>query len=183
MGLLAACLFIFGIIHINPAIPSWKAHAVSTFGKAYGAVYGVLSLVLLAACLWAYRQVEPFQLYAPPDIGIYAKFAILFIGFIFLGIFAFRGSWRNSIKYPMAIGISILALGHLLSNGSNRSTLLFGGLAIIAIVHAALRRSALPSVEREGHNLLSLFGGLALFGLAVQLHTVFAGVPVFQLLK
>jgi hypothetical protein len=27
MVLLAAILFLFGVIHINPAMPKWKAHA------------------------------------------------------------------------------------------------------------------------------------------------------------
>jgi uncharacterized membrane protein len=183
MVLLAALIFVFGIIHLNPAMPAWKAHAQQTFGKAYGPVYGILSLALFAVVIWAFRQVDPVPLYTPPSFGLYANFTLSLVGFIFIGIFLFRGSWRNSVKYPMAIGISFWALGHLFANGDQRTVLLFAGLAAAAIFHAILKSgsSFQSSVERQGHNLLSVLGGIALYGLATQLHMVIAGVPVVTL--
>jgi uncharacterized membrane protein len=183
MLLLAALIFLFGIIHINPAIPAWKAHAVQTFGKAYGAVYGVMSLLLLGALLWAFRVAEPHELYTPPAWGWHANFALTLLGFVFIGIFLFRGSWRNSLKYPMAIGVSLWALGHILANGQSRTVLLFAGLAAFAVLHAVLksRQPLVPSDERQGHNLLSVLGGIVLYGIAAQLHHVIAGVGLVTL--
>jgi uncharacterized membrane protein len=183
MILLFGFLFLFGVIHLNPAVPAWKAHAVQTFGRAYGALYGILSLALLFAVMWAFHRVGAAPLYAAPDWGRHGNFALSLIGFLFIGIFLFRGSWRNRVKYPMAIGISLWALGHLLANGDQRSTLLFVGLAGFSVLHAVLKSRVpfAPTVERDGHNLLSLLGGVALYGLAAQLHVVFAGVPVITL--
>ena len=184
MVLLAALIFVFGILHLNPAIPGWKAHAVKTFGKAYGAVYGILNLVLLFAVFWAFHRVAPITIYDPPDWGRHANFAFSLLGFLFMGIFLFRGSWRNRLKYPMAIGICFWALGHLFANGDDRTTLLFAGLAAFGVLHALIKpRNGpfAPTVEREGHNLLSLMAGLALYGLAAQLHVVIAGVPLVTL--
>jgi uncharacterized membrane protein len=177
MTLLAALVFVFGIIHINPAMPAWKAHAVQTFGKAYGPVYGLVSLVVLAAVIWAYRHAEPGFVYAPPAWGRYANFALTLIGFLFVGIFLCRGSWRNLIRYPF------WAVGHLLANGDLRSFILFGGLASAAFLHAMFKSSAgfQPSAERQGHNLLSMLGGVALYALAAQLHHVIAGVGLVNL--
>jgi uncharacterized membrane protein len=184
MILLAFFVFVFAIVHLNPAIPSWKAHAVQTFGKAYGPAYGIISLFLLVACLWAFRQAEVVTLYDPPSWGRLANFALSLIGFLFIGIFLFRGSWRNLIKVPMATGIGLWALGHLLANGDTRTVMLFGGLAGVAILQGVLKLQGsgfTPSEERAGHNLLSLLGGLALYGLAAQLHSVIAGVPLIVL--
>lgn len=184
MTLLAALIFIFGILHLNPAIPQWKAHAVKTFGKAYGAIYGILSLVLLFAIFWAFHRVAPTTVYEPPGWGRHANFVVTLLAFMFLGIFLFRGSWRNQLKYPMALAISIWSLGHLLANGDDRTTLLFAGLAGFGLLHAVLKARSgpfAPTVEREGHNLLSLMAGLALYGLAAQLHVVIAGVPLVTL--
>ena len=111
MVLLAALIFVFGILHLNAAIPNWKAHAVKTFGKAHGAVYGISNLVLLFAVFWAFHRVAPTTLYDPPDWGRHANFAFSLLGFLFIGIFLFRGSWRNRLKYPMAIGISLVGAG------------------------------------------------------------------------
>jgi uncharacterized membrane protein len=184
MQILAACIFLFGIVHLNTAIPQWRDHAKQTFGKAYGPAYGILSLLLLVACLWAFRNADVQPLYEPPAWGRHANFGLSLIGFILLGIFLFRGSWRNNLKYPMALGVGIWAFGHLLANGDIRTTLLFGGLAVFAILHAVLKSqsgSYVPSEVRKGHNLLSVLGGVALYGLAVQLHMQIAGVPVITL--
>jgi uncharacterized membrane protein len=184
MLLLSALLFLFAVIHINPAMPKWKAHAQQTFGKAYGPIYGVISLLLLVAILWAFRSASVDQLYEPPSWGRHANFAFSLIGFICLGVFLFRGSWRNTLKFPMAIGIGFWAFGHLLANGDQRTTLLFGGLAAISALFAFLKNQNLPFVaseERQGHNLISALGGIALYGIAAQSHLVFAGVPVVTL--
>jgi uncharacterized membrane protein len=184
MILLAALLFLFAIIHINPALPAWKGHAVKTFGKAYGPIYGISSLLLLAGILWAFRQAPIDNLYDPPTWGRHANFAFTLIGFLCIGIFLFRGSWRNTLKYPMAIGIGFWAFGHLLANGDHRTTLLFGGVAGSAALFAFLKIQGVGFVAsevRKGHNLLSMLGGLALYGIATQLHTVIAGVPVVTL--
>jgi uncharacterized membrane protein len=184
MTLLALCVFLFGIVHLNPAIPPWRAHARQSFGKAYGAVYGILSLLLLFACLWAFRAAEVQSLYEPPAWGHHANFGFTLAGFILLGIFLFRGSWRNRLKYPMAMAVGFWAFGHLLANGDSRTTLLFGGLAVFALLHALLKSRAdafVPSEVRNGHNLLSVLAGVALYGLAAQLHMVIAGVPIVTL--
>jgi uncharacterized membrane protein len=184
MTLLASLLFLFGIIHINPAMPAWKAHAVKTFGKAYGPIYGILTLLLFAAAIWAFRQAEPGYIYEAPSWGRYANFGMTLLGFLCIGIFAFRGSWRNKLKYPMAIGVSLWAVGHLMANGDQRSFLFFGGLGFIAILFAVLKNDNVPFVPsevREGHNPMSLLGGVALYGIAAQLHYAVAGVPLVTL--
>ncbi len=182
--MLAALLVVFGVVHINPAIPSWKVHAVQTFGKAYGPIYGVLTLLLFVAVIWAFRQAEPGFIYEPPTWGRIANFGLTLLGFICIGIFVFRGSWRNKLKYPMAIGIVFWATGHFAANGEQRSVLLFGGLAAIAILFAVLKNHYglfAPSEERQGHNVVSVLGGVALYGIAAQLHHVVAGVPLVTL--
>jgi uncharacterized membrane protein len=184
MTLLATLLFLFGVIHINPAMPKWKAHAVQTFGKAYGPIYGIMMLLLFAAVIWAFRQAEPGYIYEAPSWGYYANFGFTLLGFMCLGIFLFRGSWRNTLKYPMAIGIGLWAFGHLLANGDQRTTVLFGGLAAIAALFAYLKHANemfAPSEVRQGHNLISILGGIALYGIAAQLHYVIAGVPLVTL--
>lgn len=184
MTLLAISLLAFGLVHLIPALPSVKAQAVSTLGKTYGPVYGIASLVLVVAVFWAFRQASPETLYDPPNWGRHANFLFTLIGFIFIGIFLFRGSWRNTIKYPMAIGVSFWAFGHLLANGDQRTTLLFAGLAFFGLLHAYLKSRNgpfVPSEVRQGHNLMSVLGGIVLYGLAAQLHVVIAGVPLVTL--
>lgn len=184
MTLLLSILLLFGLLQLLPAIPAWKTQAVQKLGKAYGPVYGVATLVLFASLIWAFRQANAEPLYDPPAWGRHANFAITLLGFLCIGIFAFRGSWRNSLKYPMSIGVSLWAFGHLLANGDQRSVALFGGLIVIMAVYTMLKHRNTPfvnAVVRQGHNPLSLLGGVALYGIAAQLHYAIAGVALVAL--
>jgi uncharacterized membrane protein len=184
MTLLVFFLLAFTAAHVVPAIPMAKAAAQGLLGKAYGAVYGLSSLVLLAACIWAMRQAEPGFVYDPPVWGRHANFLFTLIAFIFIGIFLARGSWRNTVRCPMAIAVVFWAVGHLLANGEARSVVFIAGLAAAALLHAflALRLTQRPPTdEREGHNFLSVLFGVALYALMSQLHGVLIGVHVIDL--
>ncbi len=177
-------VLLFGLLHLVPVLPAVKVNAVRRLGKSYGPAYGIASLMLLIFALWSFRQAEVSLLYEVPTWGRYANFALSLLGFIGLGIFLFRGSWRTVLRFPMGLGVVFWATGHLLANGDVKSTILFGGLAFFAILHVLLALRQKPAVAevRRGHNLMSVLAGVALYGIAAQLHQVIAGVPLVQLL-
>jgi uncharacterized membrane protein len=184
LSLLIVFIALFGAVHLVPALPGLKSKAQQSLGKAYGPVYGIATLAALGLTLWAYRQATPTAIYTPPPWGYYANFGFSLVGFVFIGIFLFRGSWRNTLKYPMAYGVGFWALGHLFARGDDRSLILFLGLALFGGLHAALKsRQGLyvPSEERQGHNTLSIMAGVVLYGIAAQVHYVIAGVHVVTL--
>jgi uncharacterized membrane protein len=184
MVLLAALIIAFGVVHIAPGVPAVKASLRAVLGRAYGPVYGVASLLLLVLALWALRTSDRPDAYFPPNWGRHANFLLSLIGFVFLGIFIFRGSWRNVIGYPMTLAVVFWSSGHLLANGDWGSVVFFGGLLLAAVIQAALlmQTGGPVAIEtRQGHNLLSVLGGIALYGIVVQLHGVIAGVPVISL--
>ncbi len=184
MTLLVLSLLAFAAVHLIPAVPRAKLAAQMQLGRAYGPVYGFASLILLILCVWAFRRAEPGFVYDPPSWGRHANLLLTFIAFLFVGVFLARGSWRNAVKYPMAIATGFWALGHLLANGDARSVVFFTTLACTGFVHAFLvsRFYDRPAGDvRGGHNLLSILFGLALYGLMTQLHHVLIGVPVIDL--
>ena len=184
MTLLVLLLIAFTVAHIVPAIPRAKAAVQRRLGKSYGAIYGLTSLVLLVLCIWAMRHAEPGFFYDPPVWGRHANFLFTLVAFIFIGIFIGRGSWRNAVRYPMAIAVCFWATGHLLANGEATRVVFIIGLAAAALLHAFLASRLTqrePSVERGGHNLFSVLMGVALYGLMAQLHGVIIGVPVIDL--
>lgn len=184
MIILVLLLAGFAAVHVIPAIPRAKAAAQQSLGKGYGAAYGLASLVLLGLCVWAFRQADPGFVYDPPVWGRHANFLLSLVAFLFIGIFLARGSWRNRVRYPMAIAVVFWAAGHLLANGEARSVIFVAGLAGAALLHAFLASrltERMPSEERGGHNLLSILFGLALYGVMAQLHGVLIGMPVINL--
>jgi hypothetical protein len=120
------------------------------------------------------------------SFSFFSHFILSFAGFLFLGIYLCRGSWRNVLRQPLMLGLALIAAGHVVGSHGMIGTisyialvLLFAGLFIRRFCAADFT----PSEVRGGHNAFSLLAGAALFGLTVQLHGVLFGVPVFQLVK
>lgn len=184
MTFLILLTVLFGLVHALPGHAGWKAALQAKLGKAYGPMYGIMSLVLLASMIWAYRQSEPGFSYGLPLWGWWANWVLSLLGFVCLGIFLFRGSWRNSLRFPMALGVGLWGAGHLLANGDAKSLVFFGGLVAAAVMHVVLVRntsSFVPGPVRDGHNLLSVLFGIALYGITTQLHYAVTGMELIRL--
>ncbi len=184
MILLVLAILAFAVVHAIPAIPRAKSAAIEKLGRGYGPAYGIASLLLLIACIAAFRLAPSHVLYVEPAWGRYANFALTLVAFILAGIFLFRGSWRNHIRYPMALATAFWVAGHLLANGDTRSLVLFGGLGLAAALHTFLfsrLNQWRPADVRAGHNLISVLAGGGLYGVMSQLHGALIGVAVFNL--
>ena len=185
MILLAFGVLLTALMHLVAAVPALKARVKAvTGGKAYGPVFGIASLLGIAVIVLGWRAAPFVPVYDPPAWGWLANFILTLIAFVFLGIFIFRGSWRQTLRFPMAYAAVFWSVGHLLGNGDLASLILFGGFLAYALAHLAigLANGVRPSPEvRAGHNLLSVLIGIALYGIMAQLHGALIGVPLVQL--
>ncbi|MFN4143318.1 NnrU family protein [Aestuariivirga sp.] len=185
MILLAFGVFLTALLHLVAAVPSLKARVKAATGeRAYGPVFGLASLAGIAVIVLGWRASDFVFIYDPPEWGRHANFLLTLIAFICLGIFIFRGRLRQRLRFPMAYAAIFWASGHLLANGDLASLILFGGFFAYALAHLVIgtANGVKPSPEvREGHDLISVVIGIALYGVMAQLHGVLIGVPVFQL--
>ncbi len=188
MIVLALGVLFTALLHLVAAIPSLKTRLKAAIGeKAYGPVFGIASLIGIAIIVigWRMTRADAFiDVYQPPEWGRHVNYLLTLIGFICLGIFIFRGRLRQVMRFPMAIGAMFWATGHLFANGDLASVILFGGFLAYAIAHIVIASAngVRPSTEvRQGHDLLSILAGMALYGIMTQLHAALIGVPVFQL--
>ncbi|MEI8179204.1 NnrU family protein [Aestuariivirga sp.] len=185
MLLLAFGVLLTAALHLVAAVPSLKARIRARVGeRAYGPLFGVASIIGIAIIVLGWRSSDFVSVYEPPAWGRHANYLLTLIAFVFMGIFLFRGSWRQKVRFPMAFAAIFWAVGHLLANGDLASIILFGGFLVYAILHIIIGtlNGVRPSpVVREGHDLLSVLGGIALYGVMTQLHMALIGVPVFQL--
>ncbi|WP_421694438.1 NnrU family protein [Aestuariivirga sp.] len=185
MILLAFGVILTAALHLIAAVPSLKGRLKAVVGeRAYGPVFGIASLIGIAIIVLGWRSAAFVPVYDPPTWGKHANFLLTLIAFIFLGIFLFRGSLRQRIRFPMGFAVIFWSIGHLLANGDLASLILFGGFLIYAVLHILIgtANGVRPSPEvRSGHDLLSILAGIALYGVMAQLHGALIGVPVFQL--
>ena len=184
MILLALGVVLFAACHLTLAVPSLRESWRARLGKFYGPGLGLLSLLPLVLIVLGWRMAPLSPVYDAPAWGRIATFVLVFLGFLCLGISCFRGSWRQRLRFPLAMGVAFWAVGHLCSNGDAASLVLFGGMLIYALSHLALgvANGVRPSPEiRQGHDVISLITGAALYGVVAQLHPLFTGVPVVTL--
>ncbi len=184
MILLALGVILFAACHLTLAIPEANEAVRRGFGKLYGPGFGLVSLVPLVLIVLGWRMAPFDPLYEAPSWGRIATFALVLLAFLCLGIFLFRGSLRQKLRFPLAWGVVFWSLGHLCSNGDWASVILFGGMLIYALAHLGLgsANGIRPSpVIRQGHDVISIIMGVALYGVFAQLHPLLTGVPVVTL--
>jgi uncharacterized membrane protein len=184
MALLAVAVAAFAALHLVPAIPPLKGWLADRLGAGYGFVFGGGSTIALVLIVLGWRWSAFIPVYEPSPGARPLTFALTFIAALGLGIFLFRGQLRQRLRFPLALATIAWALGHLLSNGDLASLILFGGLGVYGLAHLAcgMAYGLRPSAEvRQGHDLLSILAGIALFGVMTQLHGTLIGVPVVSL--
>jgi uncharacterized membrane protein len=187
MIFLALGIILFFVLHSLSAIPRLKAMLKLRYGrKAYGTAFGIASLLALAVLVLGWRSSESVAVYDSTTLGWYASLVLNFVGFLCLGIFLFRGNFRQVLRFSFDLAMIFWAAGHLFANGDLASVILFGGLLLGSIAHilVAISNGVRPSPEvRAGHDGLSLIFGAALYGIMTQLHPALIGVPIFVLTR
>ncbi len=184
MIVLALGVVLFAACHLTLAVPRADHALRRRLGQSYRAVFGVLSLLPLILIILGWRMAPFSPIYEPPSWGRIATYILVLLAFLCLGIFLFRGSWRQQLRFPLALGVAFWSLGHLFANGDQASLILFGGMLVYAVAHLALgvMNDIRPApVIRAGHDVISLIVGFALYGVFAQLHPLFTGVPVVTL--
>jgi uncharacterized membrane protein len=182
--LLALSVALFALVHLIPAFPALKARVKTALGKAYGPAFGIASVLSLVLIVLAWQGADRSPVYEPPQWGFRANLILSFVAFLLVGIFAFRGRLRQVLRLPLAMAVIMWSTGHLLANGDVASVILFGGLLAYGAVHllGGLASGFRPSVDvRQGHDLLSLLAGIALYGVMIQLHAHLIGVALFSI--
>ncbi|MFO1089371.1 MAG: NnrU family protein [Hyphomicrobiales bacterium] len=184
MLLLAFAVALFAAIHLVAAAPSLKAGLAERFGAAWRPLYVGASIAALALIVVAWRNADVWPVYEPPEWGHYATFTLVLLAFLCLGIFLFRGRLRQVLVLPLSIGVVLWGTGHLFSNGDLAGIILFGGFIFYGLAHLAIGLAAgyRPTpVVRQGHDALSIFAGVALYGMMAQAHGALIGIPVVTL--
>ncbi len=139
MIILAAGVLLFALLHGVAAVPRCKSYVKSRTGeKWYGPVFGLASIFAIAVIVLGWRSSGFVAVYEPRLWGWYVNYALTFIGFLCVGIFLFRGSYRHRLRFPMAIATVFWAVGHLFANGDLASLILFGGLLLGSMAHMAV---------------------------------------------
>jgi uncharacterized membrane protein len=149
MDYLIAGIVIFAGVHLfSMLLPDQRDALKARMSEGpYKGVYSLISLAGFALMIWGFRMVrsDPAAIsviYEPAPWARHVTMLLVLLGFISLGGFHGKGYLKQWLRNPFSIGISLWAVGHLLSNGRLHDLLLFGtflGLALLDIILSTLR--------------------------------------------
>lgn len=170
MNLFVWALAGFVLIHVGVSATGLRARLVGAIGEGpYRAVFSLLSAGLLTGLIIGFGQMraDPFDplnapLWSPPDWLRHVTYVLVILGLTlaFAGLFTpgptlagyekkglaqaepARGVLRIT-RHPFLWGAALWGVGHLLANGERFAVMLFGALALMAVLGAR-------SIDRKG---------------------------------
>jgi uncharacterized membrane protein len=185
MIMLMSGVLLFACVHFVPTLaPAFRTGAIGRLGE--GGYKGIFSLLLLASfalIIVGWRNTLPTPVYHPPSAMHNVALGLIAVAFLLLIVGARNSRLRSLVRHPQLTGVALWGVAHLLLNGDKRAIVLFGGMALWALIEMVVisRRQGVwvrtdaPSWGAEGVTLV--IAALAI-GVIIYLHPWFSGVPV-----
>lgn len=186
-------LILFVVVHsLRVWADAWRSAQIERWGIwPWRVAYSVVSVIAIAMVIWGYGQARmtSIDLWSPPAWTRLATVALTLPAFGLWAASLVPGTRvKAALGYPVAAGVKVWALAHLLSNGRLADVLLFGSFLLWAVLifSAGRRRAAVHEVMAAGlekprgsmgRDLLAVaLGVLMWFGFARGLHAPLIGV-------
>ncbi len=148
----------------------------------YSLVSG-LGFVLIILGWIKFRPLAP-PLYDAPAWGRHVAMALVWAAFVLMaGSNGPVGRIKATVRHPMLLGVVLWSVGHLLANGDEASSILFGSFlawAVVDLFVALNRDEPAPVVTKPLADVIAVVAGTALYAVFVLfLHRVlFGGAPL-----
>ena len=188
MTLLLAGILLWSITHLFKAVaPGARSRLVGKFGL--GPYKGFITLAIVIAVVfivWGWRMTTPVALYAPPLYGSPIPALGILLAVVLFVTSTTANNLRRLIRNPQMTAVVLWAAGHLMANGDSRSVILFGGLAIWAVLEIVFinRRDGRwqrPSAVPLAKDAVVLAIAAAVFAALAWLHEALIGVPAISM--
>lgn len=186
MILLTAGVLLWALVHLTPSLAApLRTQLVARLGEnTYKGLFSLLLFGAIALMVLGWRSIDaPTYLYFLPAWTRHAGMLVVVIGFILMGAANYPTRIKRLIRHPQLTGFTLWALAHLAMNGDSRSIVLFGGLAIWAVLEIVFinRRDPAwvkPQAPGWGREVLGVVISLLVVALFVVIHPWIAGVAL-----
>ena len=178
MKILIAGLIIWTLGHyFKRLMPSGRVALETSIGQ--GPAKGAIALLLVISIVLmviGYRSANDLHVYSPmAGIG-HLNNLLMYIAILLFGMGSSKGKMRAWFRHPMLMGVITWSVAHLLVNGDLASVILFGGLAIWAIIQMLLINRvvadwARPEAGPVARDIRLLVIALVLYAIIATIHT------------
>jgi uncharacterized membrane protein len=136
MFLLISGLAIWSVTHLFPVLASaQRTRITAAIGtNAYRGVFAIVVLAAVTLMVFGWRRADPVQLFDPPAWGVTANYFLMVASVILFAASFTKNNLRRAIRHPQLSAVIVWATGHLLATGAERSVILFGAMAVWALV-------------------------------------------------
>ena len=131
MTFLISGLALWVLAHLFKRLAPGPRERLGDAGKGVVALGILAGLVLMVI---GYRRADTEFLYALPEWARHVNNLLMYGAVVLFGMGSSKGRMRSWLRHPMLTGVIVWAVAHLLVNGDTASLVLFGGLAIWAVV-------------------------------------------------
>lgn len=189
MTLLAIGILLFAGVHLVKSLaPSFRADMQKRLGEnGYKGIVSLLLLGSIALMVFGWRGTVPQYVYSPVAALQIPALFLLVLAFWLMVVSSRPSRVHRLLRHPQLTGVGLWGVAHLLLNGDNRALLLFGGMALWALLEMfTINRRDGAWVKREAPalstDIVNLVITTVIVMVVVYLHPWLSGVAVTGLL-
>ena len=181
-------IVVWSVAHLLPALATGpRQRWIEKIGEArYKLAFTLIIALSLTLIIGGWRSADHVSLYPVAMSTRWLALALMLVSIILFAISATRNNFNRWLRHPQMLSVILWSVAHLLSNGDAASLVLFGGLAVWAVIEivAINRRDGewqKPAKQPRKNDVIAVLAGFLGFVAALLLHPWLAGVSLVQL--
>ena len=185
MTLLIAGLLLWCGVHLSSVLAAkLRTRLVASMGLLpYKSCFALLIITSVVLMVFGWRAIEPLAIYQPPGWGREATYVLVFFTFVLFVAAKRQTNIKRVLRHPQLTGVILWSVGHLLSNGDDRSLVLFVMIGIWAVLEIILinRRAGAwikPEPVPLEKDMITLMAGVILYTVIFLIHPYISGVKL-----
>lgn len=183
MVFLVAGVVLWAVVHLFPSLaPQARAALITRMGEnVYKGLFSIDIVIALALIVYGWRTTEIAPWYVPPLLGSPIVSVLMLVAFFLFAAAHAPGNTKRLLNHPMLTGTAVWGVAHLLANGENRSVVLFGGMALWAVISIVTitrrdRPYEKPAPAPLSRDLMTLVASAVVFVVVLYSHQWAFGV-------
>jgi uncharacterized membrane protein len=121
--------------HLLPSLGvTARASCIERLGEGpYKGLFSLTLVVAIVAMVLGWRATAPAAVYAPLVTSPAVAYVLMFVALLLFFASGVPTNLKRFLRHPQLTGVALWSVTHLLTNGTGRAVVLFGGLGVWAV--------------------------------------------------